>query len=95
MNIGLPIYVVHSVYTVLTGWARIIFAIPTIWAKLRDHKLDWYFCLIAIKGFLSETKQTISYQNLSSARTPILTMKRCCLYQHLHKVYNQISSLCH
>ena len=51
--------------------STMLFAVPMIWRKLKDHIQDCYFCLVNVQRFSRKHRMKISYPNLDLARRPV------------------------
>ena len=51
--------------------STMLFAVPMIWRKPKDHIQDCYFCLVNVKWFSRKHRMKISYPNLDLARRPV------------------------
>ena len=47
------------------------FAIPIVWREGNDHIMDYYFCMIDLKGINCKNKHHVQYLNVLSAIKPI------------------------
>ena len=47
-----------------------LFAVPMIWQKPKDHIQDCHLCFVNVKRFSSKCKSKIAYPNLDSSRRP-------------------------
>jgi hypothetical protein len=48
-----------------------LFALPMVWPKLKDHFSDSYFCLTNVDDFFAQSTHSIQYPNLSSGLRPV------------------------
>ena len=47
------------------------FAIPMVWRERKDHIMDYYFCMINLKGINHKNRHHVLYLDVPSAIRPI------------------------